>query len=52
MGHTFSQAQKLGNGNWKLNGGPMDGGSLTIDDIGAIQTVWRRERKIDTAMPG
>ena len=51
-GNTFGQAQKLGNGNWKLNGCPMDGGSLAINDSGAIQTVWRREGKVYAAMPG
>lgn len=51
-GNTFGQAQKLGNGNWKLNGCPMDGGSLTINSKGAIQTVWRRESKVYSAIPG
>jgi len=50
-GNTFSQAQKLGTGNWKLNGCPMDGGAITLHN-GMPQTVWRREDKIFTAAPG
>jgi hypothetical protein len=51
-GNTFGQAEKLGNGSWKLNGCPMDGGSLSIDNKGAVQTVWRREGKVYSAKPG
>ena len=42
-GHTFSPAQKLGEGTWKLNGCPMDGGSLSFTPAGKWLTVWRRE---------
>lgn len=51
-GNTFKAAQKLGNKNWKLNGCPMDGGALTINKTGAVNTVWRREEKIFTSLPG
>ncbi len=51
-GNTFAQAQKLGIGNWKLNGCPMDGGGLAANKDGKIQTVWRREGKIYAAIPG
>lgn len=51
-GNTFGQAKKLGNGNWKLNGCPMDGGSLAININDEIQTVWRREGKVYAAIPG
>ena len=51
-GDTFGQAQKLGNGSWKLNGCPMDGGGLAINKNGEIQTVWRREGKIYSDEPG
>lgn len=51
-GATFGHAQKLGTGNWKLDGCPMDGGGLAIDEDGEIQTVWKREAKIYAAMPG
>lgn len=45
-GRSFENAQKLGVGNWKLNGCPMDGGGLAVDKSGVPQTVWRREGKI------
>ena len=51
-GSTFGQAQKLGNGNWKLNGCPMDGGGLAVNKNGGIETVWRREGKIFAAIAG
>jgi hypothetical protein len=51
-GKSFGQAQKLGNGNWKLNGCPMDGGGIAIDKTGAPETVWRREGKIYAATAG
>jgi hypothetical protein len=50
-GDTFGQAQKLGTGNWQLNGCPMDGGSLAVSQNGQIETVWRRKSTIYTAMP-
>jgi hypothetical protein len=51
-GKTFRKANKLGNGSWKLNGCPMDGGGLAIDKNGNPETVWRREGKIYSASPG
>lgn len=45
-GRTFSNAQKLGTGTWKLNGCPMDGGSIAFSPAGNWLTVWRRERTI------
>lgn len=50
-GATFGEAQKLGNGNWQLDGCPMDGGSLSISAQN-IQTVWRRKDSIFSAIPG
>lgn len=38
-GSSFEQAQKLGEGSWKLNGCPMDGGGLAIDKDGTPETV-------------
>ena len=52
IGTTFGQAQKLGNGSWMLNGCPMDGGGLSINKDGIVQTVWRREGKIYGCEPG
>ncbi|MBE7170082.1 MAG: exo-alpha-sialidase [Williamsia sp.] len=51
-GNTFGPAQKLGRGSWKLNGCPMDGGGLAVNENGAVYTVWKRERNIYAAMPG
>lgn len=51
-GKSFGLARKLGNGSWKLNGCPMDGGGLAIDNTGTPETVWRRGGKIYAATPG
>ena len=51
-GNTFGQALKLGNGSWALNGCPMDGGGLTVDNDNKVHTVWRREGKLYAAEPG
>ncbi len=42
-GKTFGEARKLGRGEWKLNGCPMDGGAVVFTPHGDVQTVWRRE---------
>ncbi len=51
-GRVFEPATKLGNGTWKLDACPMDGGALAVDGRGAIATVWRRENEIFFARPG
>lgn len=51
-GATFSAAQKIGAGSWKLNGCPMDGGGLAIAENDQVQTIWRREGKLYGAVPG
>jgi hypothetical protein len=51
-GASFGQAQKLGTGSWKLNGCPMDGGGIGINKNGDVQTVWKRQANIYTAIPG
>ncbi len=48
-GHTFSPAQKLGTGTWKLNGCPMDGGSIATSPGGEWLAAWRRERTVFTS---
>jgi len=45
-GKTFSSAQKVGSGSWKLNACPMDGGSLAVASGGRVATVWRRDGNI------
>lgn len=51
-GNSFDTAQKLGTGSWKLNGCPMDGGSITVNNNGDIQTVWRRNFSVYFDIPG
>jgi hypothetical protein len=51
-GNTFGVAQKAGTGNWKLDGCPMDGGGLAVNNNGDVQTVWRREDDIFADVPG
>lgn len=51
-GRSFLPASKLGLGNWKLSGCPMDGGGLAVSQSGEVHTVWRRESIIYTATPG
>ncbi len=51
-GKSFAHAQKLGEGTWKLNGCPMDGGGVAINNNGIPETVWRREGKIYIDVPG
>jgi len=51
-GQGFGQAIKLGNGSWKLNGCPMDGGGLAVNENNEVQTVWRRESTVYSAVPG
>jgi hypothetical protein len=46
FGQTFSMAQKLGAGEWKLNACPMDGGGIAVSASGSWQAVWRREHTV------
>jgi len=45
-GKTFTTAEKLGTGTWKINGCPMDGGDLMIDKKGVLKTVWQRKGEL------
>ena len=51
-GNSFGEAQKLGKGNWALNGCPMDGGSVVINKNGNPETVWNRKGTIYACEPG
>lgn len=51
-GVTFLPAKKLGQGKWKLNACPMDGGMLAASCDGTPITVWRRDREVFTATGG
>jgi hypothetical protein len=44
-GQSFDKVMQLGEGNWKLNACPMDGGALIINNDNTITTVWRRESR-------
>lgn len=51
-GQTF-KTEKLGNGTWKLNACPMDGGGMTVPAVGgAIDVVFRRGDTIYVDEPG
>lgn len=41
-----------GEGNWKPNGCPMDGGGLVINRDNSIQTIWRRQGNIFSCEAG
>ncbi|MDF2433800.1 MAG: hypothetical protein JWP44_3431 [Mucilaginibacter sp.] len=51
-GETFAAAQKLGNGTWKLNACPMDGGGLSFNNSNSINTVWQRQGIVYACEPG
>jgi hypothetical protein len=51
-GATFSPAEKLGAGSWKLEACPMDGGGLAIGAGGKPVSVWRRENEVYLAEQG
>jgi hypothetical protein len=50
-GASFASPHKLGNGTWKLNACPMDGGGLAVSG-GKILTAWRRDGDVLLAEPG
>lgn len=45
-GATFPNAKKLGNGEWKLNACPMDGGMVALDVDKNPLTVWTRKGSV------
>jgi len=45
------KVEKAGQGTWKLDACPMDGGGIAARD-GAIATAWRREHDVYLAEPG
>ena len=51
-GKSFIPAEKLGNGTWKLNGCPMDGGGIIIGDHDLAKTTWQRSGTIFYAEQG
>ena len=51
-GNSFSVAEKMGNGTWVLDGCPMDGGGIAVNEDNNPQTVWRRRDTIFACQPG
>jgi BNR repeat-like domain len=51
-GRTFTAAEKLGGGSWKLNACPMDGGGFTVGLNGKVMTTWRRGTEVYLAPEG
>lgn len=51
-GRIFTTAVKLGNGTWKLNACPMDGGGLNFNADNTINTTWRRQDIVYYCKPG
>lgn len=45
-GQMYSAGRKLGNGSWKLDACPMDGGMLASDGKDGLVTVWRRDNHV------
>ena len=50
-GVHFAGAAKLGEGTWKLDACPMDGGGLAVEN-GKITSAWRRDGDIFLTEPG
>jgi hypothetical protein len=50
-GHPVGSAVKQGEGTWKLDACPMDGGGVAVHD-GQVASAWRREHDIYLALPG
>jgi hypothetical protein len=51
-GQNFKEAIKLGNGTWKLNACPMDGGSLNFNADNTLSTTWQRQGIVYYCKPG
>ncbi len=51
-GQAWTPAQKLGQGTWKLNGCPMDGGSLAFSPKGDLRAAWRSGTSIYSGQAG
>jgi BNR repeat-like domain len=45
-GKTFTTAKKIGEGTWRLEACPMDGGDMAISPTNGPETVWRRGGQI------
>lgn len=50
-GRTFSEPRRLGQGHWKIDHCPMDGGAVAVGKRGEVATVCRREKDIVATLP-
>jgi hypothetical protein len=50
-GKPVTAAAKIGEGTWKLNACPMDGGGIAVEN-GAVTSAWRRDKDVYLAEPG
>lgn len=50
-GGHFDKPQKIGTGDFMIDGCPMDGGDLSADATGKVTTVFRRQMEIYVAEP-
>lgn len=50
-GEHFNKPQRLGTGDFMIDGCPMDGGDLSVDADGKVTTVWRRQMDVYVAEP-
>jgi hypothetical protein len=51
-GKIFNTASKLGDGTWKINACPMDGGGLNFNADNTINTTWQRQGVVYYCKPG
>ena len=51
-GKTFKSIEKQGEGTWKLNVCPMDGGALAFTQENKVVSVWRREGNLFVSKEG
>ena len=51
-GKTFKSIEKQGEGTWKLNACPMDGGALAFTKENKVVSVWRREGNLFVSKEG
>jgi hypothetical protein len=49
---SFSDAAKLGEGTWRLDACPMDGGAIAAAGPDRLMTVWRRDKQIFRTVSG
>lgn len=45
-GKNFGDAERLGEGSWKLAACPMDGGAIAVDGAGKVHAAWRRKGEV------